>query len=139
MRAFMVVGITFASLGLSPVSANNPASGSLQRASRTDGSKRTGCQVANFERTPGDVKYVSVEGYLDAFNARTRVRPSSSGVCQYNMFTHNTTMKTTCWDGRVFDDAGSGGVGSPGNLTRDCSARQGGRGMMFYLTIRGGS
>ena len=124
MRAFMVVGITFASLGLSPVSANNPASGSLQRASRTDGSKRTGCQVANFERTPGDVKYVSVEGYLDAFNARTRVRPSSSGVCQYNMFT---------------DDAGSGGVGSPGNLTRDCSARQGGRGMMFYLTIRGGS
>jgi hypothetical protein len=138
--AIMVLGTIVAGLALSPVTTNSQASGTLSRSSRTDGAKRSGCQVASFQRTPGDYKYVSIEGYLDSTGSRVSVNPSNQGICAYNMWTHIVTMNTTCWDGANFpNDNWQGELNAPVRRSRSCVGRQGGRGMMFYMYLRGGT
>jgi hypothetical protein len=142
MRATIVIGTIVAGLALSPVTTNsqNPASATLARSSVTDGAKRSGCKVANFQRTPGDIKYVSIEGYLDSTGSRVSVNPNNQGVCAYNMFTHDVELNTTCWNGQNYpNDFWRGQMNAPVRQGRSCVGRLGGRGMMFYMYIRGGA
>jgi hypothetical protein len=144
MRAFIVLGTIVAGLALSPVTTNsqNPASGSLQRASVTDSAKRSGCKVANFQRTPGDIKFVSIEGYLNSTEARVTVKPNNQGTCAYNDFRHIVNLNTTCWNGENFpNDSWEGDERRPVNRARSCAGTRllGGRGMMFYMVVRGGA